>query len=300
MAATPIVEMHTARWDPALSPAEQAAATEKLESGAVLYFPRLPFVLEPGERRYLSAAWCAEGSKNVSLDPATGAVRGARGGVEDLEGLRAMIARFAQNARGLADALFPRYRGAFTLARTSFRPVEVETRESSWRKDDRRLHVDAFPSRPNHGERILRVFTNVNPTEPRQWIVGEPFERLAEQFVPKMARPLPGSAALLAALGLTKGKRSEYDHIMLQLHDRMKADAAYQAASPQEKFAFPPGSTWVVFSDQVSHAVLHGQYLLEQTLHLPVGRMQDPARAPLRVLERLTGRPLASGTPANP
>jgi len=294
MGATPIVEMQAERWDPALPAAEQAAAIDKLESGAVLYFPRLPFVLLAQEHRYLSPQWCGPGSKNISLDPATGAVRGAQGNAGDLQALAAMIARFSRSALALADALFPVYRGAFTQARTSFRPVEVETRETSWRKDDRRLHVDAFPSRPNHGERILRVFSNVNPTEPRQWIVGEPFEKVAEQFMPKLPRPLPGSAPLLAALRITKGGRSEYDHIMLQLHDRMKADAAYQEKSPQQRFAFPPGSTWVVFSDQVSHAVLHGQYLLEQTLHLPVSGMQDPARAPLRVLERLTGRSLTA------
>lgn len=293
MGATPIVEMQTERWDPVLPAAEQAAATDRVESGGILYFPRLAFALHAEERRYLSPRWCGPGSKNISLDPATGAVRGAQGSAEELEALGAMIARFAACARALADALFPAYRGAFTQARTSFRPVEVETRETSWRKDDRRLHVDAFPSRPNHGERILRVFSNVNPTEARQWIVGEPFEKLAEKFVPRLPRPLPGSAPLLAALGITKGKRSEYDHIMLQLHDRMKADRSYQEKSPQQRFAFPPGSTWVVFSDQVSHAVLHGQHLLEQTLHLPVAHMQDPARAPLRILERLTGRPLA-------
>ena len=59
----------------------------------------------------------------------------------------------------------------------------------SWRADDRRLHVDAFPSRPNYGERILRVFTNVNPDgEPRVWRVGEPFEAVARRFLPR-AKP---------------------------------------------------------------------------------------------------------------
>lgn len=292
MEATPIVEMRAARWDPALSGAEQAAATAAVEAGSVLFFPRLAFEMQPEERRYLSPAWCAPGSKNISLDK--GAVRGGAGSAADLAALGAMIGRFARSAHSLVEALFPAYRGGFTAARTSFRPVEVETRETSWRKDDRRLHVDAFPSRPNYGERILRVFTNVNPSEPRQWIVGEPFEKLAARFVPGLPRPFPGAASLLAALGITKGRRSEYDHLMLQLHDRMKADAAYQRESPQTRFAFPPGTTWIVFSDQVSHAVLQGQYMLEQTLHLPVAGMQDCARAPLRVLERLTGRSLVA------
>jgi len=306
-ACTPIVGWPLERWDPALSAAEQAAATSTVESGGVLFFPRLRFVLEADETRYLAPAWSGGRAKNISLDPQTGAVRGAQGAAQELRGLAQMIARFAGCARSLTAALFPAYREALAGARTSFRPAEAENRESSWRKDDRLLHVDAFPSRPNYGERILRVFSNVNPREPRLWCVGEPFEAMAARFVPSVPAPLPGSARLLAALGITKGRRSEYDHLMLQLHDRMKSDDAYQRSAPQQRFAFPPGSTWVVFSDQVSHAVLGGQYMLEQTLHLPVAAMQDPERAPLRVLERLTGRPLAgppiggrplSGTPA--
>jgi hypothetical protein len=266
----------------------------------VLFLPRLRFALEPRETRYLSPAWSGGRAKNISLEPSSGEVRGAQGASEDLQDLGAMIARFARCARSLTRALFPAYQEALEVARTSFRPVEAENRAASWRKDDRLLHVDAFPSRPNHGERILRVFTNVNPREARIWCVGEPFENMAARFVPAIPGPLPGSARLLAALGITKGRRSEYDHLMLQLHDRMKSDGAYQQSAPQLRFAFPPGSTWVVFSDQVSHAVLGGQYMLEQTLHLPVRAMQEPERAPLRVLERLTGRSLLSGTRASP
>ena len=296
-ACTPIVEWPLERWDPELSAAEQASATRVVESGGVLFLPRLRFALEEDEARYLSPAWSGGRAKNISLEPESGEARGAQGSAAELQGLARMIARFAGCAGNLTRALFPGYRAALATARTSFRPVEAENRVSSWRKDDRLLHVDAFPSRPNYGERILRVFTNVNPREPRLWCVGEPFESMAARFVPQIPAPFPGSARLLAAIGITKGRRSEYDHLMLRLHDRMKSDGDYQRDAPQQRFAFPPGSTWVVFSDQVSHAVLGGQYMLEQTLHLPVSAMQEPERAPLRVLERLTGKSL-SGTPA--
>jgi hypothetical protein len=33
--------------------------------------------------------------------------------------------------------------------------------------------------------------------------------------------------------------------------------------------------------------------MLEQTIHLPVAALYDPARSPLAILERLTGRALA-------
>lgn len=171
--------------------------------------------------------------------------------------------------------------------------MQVETRETSWRKDDSRLHVDAFPSRPNYGERILRVFTNVNPAGvPRVWRVGEPFEDVAKRFLPHIKPQVPGVAWLLELLHVTKSRRSAYDHLMLKLHDSMKADLDYQKNSPQQTMPFPSGSVWVCFSDQASHAVMSGQFMLEQTFFLPVGAMARPQRAPLGILERLQGRAL--------
>ena len=80
---------------------------------------------------------------------------------------------------------------------------------------------------------------------------------------------------------------------MLKLHDCMKADQHYQQTAPQTAFDFPAGSTWMVFTDQVSHAAMAGQYQLEQTFLLPVNAMIDETRSLLRVLERIKGRRLA-------
>ena len=48
----------------------------------------------------------------------------------------------------------------------------------------------------------------------------------------------------------------------------------------------------MTFTDEVSHAAMAGQYQLEQTFLLPLAAMHDPARSPLRVLERIKGRKL--------
>jgi hypothetical protein len=48
------------------------------------------------------------------------------------------------------------------------------------------------------------------------------------------------------------------------------------------------------FSDQVMHAAVSGQYMLEQTIHLPVQALYDASRAPLAILERMTGRTLVA------
>jgi hypothetical protein len=108
----------------------------------------------------------------------------------------------------------------------------------------------------------------------------------------RIRRQLPGTPALLALLHVTKGIRSEYDHLMLGMHDKAKADLVYQRDCPQQTVRFPPGATWLCFSDQVMHAAVSGQYMLEQTIHLPVTALYDPESSPLAILERLCGRRL--------
>ena len=289
---TEILTLDLEGFRPALTPEIQDQAVRAIEGGGVVVLPNARFVLNERERRFLSVEWSDGRAKNVSLDGAT--LKGARGDAGDLAELGAMVARFAESAASLVTTLFPRYAPYVKRARTSFRPQPAVGRDVSWRKDDSRLHIDAFPSRPNRGERILRVFTNVNPREPRVWRVGEGFEAMARTLLPRIRPAVPGSATLLAALHVTKGKRSDYDHLMLSLHDRAKEDMTYQRECEQQVVAFAPGTTWLCFSDQVMHAAVSGQYMMEQTIHLPVSALYDPQRAPLAILERLTGRKLAA------
>lgn len=264
---------------------------QALENGKVLFFPQLAFALHETEYALLTPALLAPKTRNISF--ASAGLSGAVGSDGTLLMLEAMMQRFRRHAQHLIQSLLPRYTASIVLGPTSFRPMDVSERRQSWRADDRRLHVDAFPSRPNNGERILRVFTNINPAgEPRVWRIGEPFEQVARQFLPNLRPYAAWQASLLKRLGITKSLRSEYDHLMLQLHDNMKRDAAYQATAPQVTVPFPAGSTWVCFSDQVPHASMAGQYLLEQTLHLPARKLYRPDTSPLAVLRALTGRPL--------
>ena len=270
---TPIVSLDLASWR-SCAPEEQQTAIRTLEGGGVLLLPRLAFELSRDERRFLSPAWSNDRAKNVSLEGEQ--LKGARGGTESLAALAQMIARYAERAGELVTGLLPRYAPYVKHARTSFRPQPAVGRTLSWRKDDSRLHIDAFPSRPNHGERILRVFSNLNPVEDRVWRVGEEYAEMARRFLPKIRRQLPGTPALLALLHVTKGIRSEYDYLMLEMHDKAKADLGYQRDCPQQTVRFPPGATWLCFSDQVMHAAVSGQYMLEQTIHLPVTALYDP------------------------
>ena len=284
-----LVEINLADWNAVTANEAWIAA---LEAGKVLYFPHLPFQLLPREEALLTPALLKPGVRNISLD-AAGKLKGAAGDPATQQLAATMVGRFRAQAEQLVHNLLPHYKPGLRLAPTSFRPAQVESRVQSWRADDKRLHVDAFPSRPNYGERILRVFANVNPDGvPRVWRVGEPFEGVARHFLPRVKRYSRWHATVLHALHVTKSLRSEYDHLMLQLHDSMKSDAGYQQSAPQQEVPFAAGSLWVCFSDQTLHAVMSGQYMLEQTLHLPASGQYNPAASPLAVLSRLTGRKL--------
>ena len=284
-----LVELGLADWSAAVPNDAWIAA---LEAGKVLYFPRLAFELLDGEDALLTPALLSPDVRNISLD-ANGQIKGVVGGADVQRAAAAMVGRFRAQAQQLVQGLRPHYTEALRYAPTSYRPAQVESRVQSWRADDRRMHVDSFPSRPNYGERILRVFTNANPHgKPRVWRVGEPFEDVAGRFLPRAKPYSRWQAKVLHKLHVTKSLRSEYDHLMLQLHDNMKSDLDYQKNAPQQTMPFPPGSVWVCFSDQTSHAVESGQYMLEQTLHLPASRQYNPETSPLAILRRLTGRPL--------
>ena len=285
-----IIQLDLADWGQARSRPEWTAA---VEDGKVLFFPRLGFEVLPAEQPLLREDMLAPKSRNVSLG-ADGVLKGAAGSADEQRWLAAMIGRFRRQALQLVDGLLPEYRGALRIAPTSFRPRQVETRAQSVRADDQRLHVDAFPSRPNYGERILRVFANVNPAGvPRVWRVGDSFEAVARQFLPRAKPYRLWQAQALNALHVTKSLRSEYDHLMLQLHDLMKFDEQYQKSGAQVRVPFPAGSVWVCYSDQATHAVMSGQHMMEQTLYLPPGREVNPQASPLAILTRLVGRPLA-------
>lgn len=292
---SPLENIEGRNWNAGFPQATVNRAIEALEAGRVLFFPQLSFVLRPDEKQFLDPA-CSDGrAKNLSYDPITRTLKGTGLAGEERDRLQSMIARYAESAQALVGAILPGYSQHLRLGRTSYRPIEIRERPSSYRKDDSRLHVDAFPSRPNRGERILRLFSNVNPHgQGRLWRLGEPFPACAERFLPALPRPVPGKSGLLWAIGLTRGRRSLYDHYMLALHDMMKGDTRYQQQCPQYEVPFPAQTSWMVFTDQVSHAAMAGQYVFEQTFHLPVLGLQNTDTAPLRVLERLLGRALVA------
>jgi hypothetical protein len=280
-------------WDEQFTGDIQSDAITATENGKILLFPTLPFTLTPTEKQFLSPVYADPKAKNISYHSGTDILRAAKCSDNEYTNLKAMLQRYSSYATTLVKHLLLPYAEDLRIGRTSYRPVEISGRASSYRKDDTRLHVDAFPATPNQGQRILRVFSNINPNgQERFWRVGEPFVNVAKRFLPVVRKQIMGESALLKTFHITKSRRTEYDHIMLQIHDRMKADLHYQKSAQQSEVRFAPGVSWIVQTDHVSHAAMAGQYVLEQTFYVPVNAMQSPERSPLRILESLAGRTL--------
>jgi hypothetical protein len=266
-------------------------AVTALESGQIIYCPQYPFTLLQDEKILLSDSILHPKHKNISYDYKKDKIAGLANTSSDLSRLASsFMRRFAEYAQQLITTLIPQYQTDLIWGRTSYRPAEIKNRKTSKRKDDTRIHVDAFPATPVNGLRILRVFCNINPHhKPRIWETGESFNQVMKTFAANIPAYSPMRAKLLKWIKATKTYRTHYDHLMLHLHDQMKLDDHYQHSLKKQRIEFPAESTWIVYTDSVSHAALGGQYLLEQTFYLPISAMENASLSPLKQWESLKG-----------
>lgn len=276
---------------------------EQLEANRVIYFSRPPFDFFDDDREFLVSQRRIDSAvhKNVSYRPAENKIRGFEGSPEVLERLNSVMENYSRAVVGFVRQFLAPYNAGLKVDFASFRPIEEEGRALPIHKRNDLLHVDAFPSRPTHGGRILRVFTNIHPTKSRTWNVGEDFSVLAEHLAESAglgrfaaAGDTSRWAAIPRAFGAPIPHRSAYDRFMLHFHDYLKENATYQTDSPKTRMEFPPMATWLVYTDGVPHSVLGGQHALEQTFIISRAALVVPAVSPIGVLERLCGRPLAS------
>ncbi|HKD81902.1 MAG TPA: Kdo hydroxylase family protein [Candidatus Angelobacter sp.] len=264
---------------------------DQLERGKVLFFSRVPFEFPDADREFLLSQK-QTGSrfhKNISYRPARDLLKGVDENSPDRERMNAIMRNFSRSVTAFIAEFLAPYAKKMTLDFASFRPLEEKGRDLSLHKRNDLLHVDAFPSRPTRGARILRVFANINPSAGRVWNVGEPFH----EFLPKLkqVKRISGSGGLSRTfshlarkIGLAPN-RSPYDEYMLYLHDWLKENSDFQKNSPKQELVFPPGSSWMVYTDGVPHAAMSGQYALEQTFIIPREALVTPQVAPCQVLE---------------
>lgn len=271
---------------------------DQLERGKIIFFHDIPFDFPQTDRDFLLSQK-QTGSrfhKNISYRPTQDILKGVSSDSSDRERLHGVMRNFSRQAAAFVGTFLAPYAGKLKMDFASFRPLEEQNRDLPLHKRNDLLHVDAFPTRPTRGARILRFFVNINPGADRVWNVGEPFDcfmprlaktqEIAPRFRGAFSRTLVHTAA---ALGLPVADRSRYDEYMLYLHDWLKESADFQQNWPKQQVVFPPGSTWMVYTDGVPHAVLSGQYALEQTFIVPREGFVTREVAPVHVLERVTG-----------
>jgi hypothetical protein len=274
-----------------------ATPAERLERGEVLYYPTAPFALPQGDdlEFLLEQELGSLAHKNISYNPHNGKVNGfVRSNAEQVERLRDIFARFSKAATAWLSELLPNYVQGWQLDRASFRPQEEATRRLRAKARNDLLHVDAFPGRPSRGNRILRVFANINPREPRIWVTSDPFAKLLKRYGEAAGLPGRNRARWLEKLGQNLvslfrphvGRRSEYDLFMLRFHDYLKLNEEFQEKGPKYLHTFPPGSVWVAITDTCSHAVLRGRYALEHSYFVSPTVLALPEESPPALLQK--------------
>src|SRR5262249_14036682 len=135
------------------------------------------------ERAFLLEQRLHSSKKNISYNPETEAVTGfAYQSDEQEDRLTDIMKAFAAGAQDWLSALLPRYAASWRLDRASLRPEEEATRKLRLTARNDLLHIDAFPSRPAQGYRILRLYVNIHPTDPRVWLTSETFDKLLAQY----------------------------------------------------------------------------------------------------------------------
>jgi hypothetical protein len=263
---------------------------QALEKGNILLFRRAPWDIPKEDQEFLRSIRQTDRAyhKNIAYRPKSDRVTGFdKRAVSDPAKLHSALRNFSRAALAFLNQLLPRYIERCRVDYASFRPVEEEGRTLSFNKRNDLLHIDAFPTRPTDGDLILRTFVNIHPSLPRVWMTSDPFESVAHQYAEAAGWSSMASSGRLKRL-LTR--RSAYDRFMLHFHDYLKRNDDYQRTSRKYRWEFPPGAAWIVFTDIVPHAVLSGQYALEQTVIASRQSLLAPECAPAEILKKLAPR----------
>lgn len=275
----------------------------ELESGNIALMPQSPILVPEEDRDLLFGRKQASSPyhKNISYRPTEDRITGVRGsGEEGSEQVRRILRQYSRRVTDFLSKVLLPYAGKWKLDYASYRPIEEKGRPARLHARNDLLHFDSFPTRPTNGARILRFFTNVNPAQNRVWVTSQTFEAFGPRFA--LAAGLGnfstreaftrGLRSLARRMGLPAFGRPPYDEFMHRCHNLMKEDANFQENTPRQRWEFTPNSSWIVFTDCVSHAVLSGQYALEQTFLIPQDALVVPKRSPVAVLENIAGRRL--------
>lgn len=283
--------------------------SDELEKGYIVFFPRCPLDL-PSESAlaYLRSA-LAENlkSKEASYHPENNRVSGIRGDPKLARRTRELLIEHSHRVQAMLRQVIPALVPGWTVGTTAFRPVEEKDRKLEPDSSNELLHIDAADGATN-GDRILRFFVNVNPTEDRVWATLGTFRELYERFGADAGiagdsggRPagylkkgvtdhlLGATTRTLESMGVAQARTlnsSPYDRVMRRFHNYMKdTPGVQQDSTGYREFRFPPYSAWMALTDTCSHACISGQHALVNTFQIRLSRCRLPEHAPINILK---------------
>jgi 3-deoxy-D-manno-oct-2-ulosonic acid (Kdo) hydroxylase len=289
------------------SPEQSRKWCAELEAGDIFFFPQTPIAIPHSDIEFLLTQQPNSSSlhKNIAYKPDTDKLTGVGHETVDTQSLSRLHAIMRCYSRSVSEFLagfLSPYEKNWALDYASFRPHEEEGRDLPLHSRNDLLHTDAFPTRPTYGARILRFFNNIHPSRTRDWVVSDPFVSIVRQFVPDQITARSHGFLQRAAKSVGRGtglgalipaiKRSPYDDFMIRFHNFLKENSDFQSGCAKYNIKFPSESSWMAFTDTVPHAVLAGQYALEQTVLVRPAALVKPEISPLETLQSLTKQAL--------
>lgn len=284
--------------------------SDALERGNIVLFPECPILLPPEDDLRLLRERMPPflKSKNISYHPEADRIFGVKAPPEMMERAHQVLKDHSRRVQDFLSRAAPALVRDWKVGTSSFRPMQEKGRNLSAHASNERVHIDAGAYGATHGDRIVRFFVNVNPSEDRVWITKGAFPDLYRKYgriagvVPEngdgshleegamdrfrtavfntMAKILPPAKLL---------DSSPYDRTMRRFHNYMKDTREFQETPDgHRQFEFKPFSAWMVFTDMVSHACISGQHAFVDTFVIPLRNCRLPDLAPINILK---GRP---------
>lgn len=234
----------------------------ELEKGNVLYFPSSPLNLEILEK---------------GKDPN-------------------FVQEYSERVQGFLGSMLKPYASYWRMS-----PGKLSFWKSkTWKKSE--LYLDNFMPSPLKGERVLRFFTNVQKA-PSRWVVEETLPEIIQRLLgKKLSLPrwkggswVRGVSGCVKRALRWKETYSSYEAFMKKLYKVMRKDREFSGKGAKKVLEFAPGSSWLMFTDQISNAAFSEGEAFEQSFVIPHYRLLFPESTPVCLLERMAKHSLISG-----
>lgn len=276
-------------------PAPARSLAERLERGAVHVLDTpTPFALPDTDERAFLLEQRLGRAKEILFEPETDRFEGfAVQTPAASDRLRRILADCQDRATAWIRHALPEYQSGIRPFRTCFHVLEEATRCLRVTARNDLLHIDALHQ--SRGHRLLRLFVNLHPTDPRVWASSETLAKILPIHGPQSGLLEPNPGIFLVRLGNQMIRRFKgepeamdaYDTFMTGFSRYLKHSDAFQDRSPRKIWKFLPEQAWLAFTDTLVHADLRGHWVLDHLFFVPASCCLRPELSPAALIESL-------------